>query len=132
MKEMIAEALKENSERKEQLKCVLDWEQLDVRIPKKVKDRVQIKNFRACHFSNKKVKKVPIKNDQFKSEERLLSIVKEYTYEETEVRTSPVRKNARIDLFMLNAQEKTPNQKYLDFMEEITPGSRASSNSKKD
>ena len=54
MKEMIAEALQENAQRKEELKKQLDWVSLDVRMPRTAKDKQQVKNFRHCHFQSKK------------------------------------------------------------------------------
>ena len=57
MKEMIAEALQENAERKEKLKKQLDWRSLELVVNRKEKDKSQVSAFRACHFKNKTVSK---------------------------------------------------------------------------
>lgn len=55
MKEMIAEALHENAERKEKLKKQLDWRSLEPVVNRKLKDKTQVSAFRSCFFKNNKV-----------------------------------------------------------------------------
>ena len=64
MKELIAETLKENEDRKEQLKKLLDWTSLNVVIDKQKRmeeEKKYVNIFKTHHFNKKKPKIDPLK-----------------------------------------------------------------------